>query len=399
MLPRVLPPAGTPIAVSSLLSALLRARRGDAEAGAFESDVAVALGAKAAHLVSSGRAALVLGLKLLAARAPERRKVILPAYTCYSVAASVMRAGLEVLPVDVLPSTLGLDQMALESVDTDEVLAVVTGNLFGLPDDLASIESFARGRGIFMVDDAAQAMGAEVNGRAAGTFGDLGLLSLDKGKNITTIQGGFLLVNEPSFVEEARAAVEGLPAPLRGTGIGDAARLLAYATLLNPVLYGIPAALLPLGRTPFDTEFPVGRYPSGLAAVGRILFRDLDRLNGLRQERGGWFEEALHGRPGVQLPSTGKESGVFLRFPVLMDSSARRDETIQELRRRGLGASGFYPRAIPDIEELRLPRRVREQPFPGARRVADGLLTLPTHSYVRRDDVERISHAFAPFPT
>ena len=84
----------------------------------------------------------------------------------------------------------GMDPAALERCDFSRVLAVVTANLYGIPNALPDLERIARERGVYLLDDAAQSLGARLGGRAVGTFGDAGLYSFDKGKIICTIQGG-----------------------------------------------------------------------------------------------------------------------------------------------------------------------------------------------------------------
>src|SRR5690606_13714195 len=110
--------------------------------------------------------------------------------------ASIVRAGLRPRLCDVDPATMGMSPEALERADFSRVLAIVSANLYGLPNALPAIERITRERGVFMLDDAAQALGARIAGRAVGSFGDAGLYSFDKGKIICTIQGGAIVAGE-----------------------------------------------------------------------------------------------------------------------------------------------------------------------------------------------------------
>jgi perosamine synthetase len=393
---RVLPPSGTPVPWNALAASVRSAtsrRRAAAEARSFEIEVARLMGVSLAHLLSSGRAALVVAMRLLARPLGGRGRVVLPAYTCYSVAASAVRAGLDVVPVDIDPETMSYDLDALNRTNTKDVVALASANHFGNPDPLEELEAFAHSRGIGMIDDAAQAMGARVASRSVGTFGSLGVLSLDKGKNITTIQGGFLIVNDPDMERDVSESVQALPPPSRTTGLRDLAKLGAYSVLLRPRLYGIPNALLPLGVTPFDTAFPVTRYPEVLAASGRLLIENLDALTAARRERAHQLRAALEGVSGIRVPRSASGESACLRLPILVEDPARRDPVLRALRAEGLGGSGFYPKALPDVPELPLDPEFRGRPYPGARWVASRLLTLPTHPYVTSRDVDRIARS------
>ncbi len=129
----------------------------------------------------------------------HRNEVVIPGYTCYSVASSVIMAGLKIRVCDIDPVTLSYDLEQLASVDFSRVLCVVTANLYGLPDDLKQIEQITTENDVYLVDDAAQSLGATVAGQPSGTFGIAGLFSLDKGKNITSIQGGMIVTNNDAL--------------------------------------------------------------------------------------------------------------------------------------------------------------------------------------------------------
>ena len=174
-----LAPAGTPIGLRALARCLWRGVRTPSE-GEFVAAIAAYLKVEHAFCISQGRAALSLSLELLAENSGKRR-VVVPAYTCYSVPAAVAKAGLQVLSVDIDRSTLDYDRNALERLDCSDVVAIVSSSLFGLPGDLTFLEAFGQRRGVAVIDDAAQALGARVDGRHVGTFGYVGFYSLGRG--------------------------------------------------------------------------------------------------------------------------------------------------------------------------------------------------------------------------
>jgi dTDP-4-amino-4,6-dideoxygalactose transaminase len=281
---------------------------------------------------------------------------------------------------------------------------MVATNLFGAPNDLPAHARFATARGIFLIDDAAQAMGARIGGQPSGTWGDAGLYSLDKGKNITAIDGGLIVTRSPEIAdaftrELAVAEPAGTVAVLR-----DAAKLLAYAALLPPSCYWLPQRLpmLGLGTTPFTTDYPIHRHPDALAAMGLRMLGHLDGFTEARRARAAALRTVLHDVPGVRLlrPAAGAEPAC-LRFPLLAEAPLDRQALVGRLTAAGVGATMSYPGAIADIPELQS-LLAGQPPTPGARHVARHIVTLPTHPYVTMDDVRRIGvlvAAAGPGPT
>ena len=199
---RFVPPAGTPISVADLLGSIGAALISADTLMQFKEAVRVRVGVRYCDFVSTGRAGLTLALLALKALdGGKRDEVVIPAYTCFSVPSSVIKAGLKVRLADVNPTTLDFVPSALEKLDGSRVLAVVATNLYGLPSDLPSITRLAHDRGIYVVDDAAQCLGGQVGGRPSGTWGDVGIYSFDKGKNVTSIDGGVLLTNSDQVAE------------------------------------------------------------------------------------------------------------------------------------------------------------------------------------------------------
>ena len=345
--------------------------------------------------ISTGRAGLVVILRALASLGDGRRRhVVIPSYTCYTVAASVVHAGLTPLAVDIRPDTLDFDPVELERSVGDDVLAIVPTSLFGLPSDLPTVTAIARDRGVRVVDDAAQALGAAIGGRPSGTWGDAGLYSLDKGKNITTIDGG-LAVTADADVARALAAAAPRLGP-RG-GAGDAMKLVAYAALLRPWLYWLPNRLpgVQLGTTPYPADIPLERYPAILAAMGLVMLPRLDAINEARRAVAADIDRALDGLSGIMRvrPHAGAHA-VYLRYPVLAASRAHRDAVLVACRARGIGATGSYPRAIVDVPELAAQIAARQPSCPNGRAVAERIVTLPTHAYVTARDIAAIRSAF-----
>jgi dTDP-4-amino-4,6-dideoxygalactose transaminase len=389
-----LAPSGTPVAIRDLLKWLLLQPAAESTLDDFRAEFCRRYQLRHCFFVSSGRAAMFLLLRVLGALAgPGKTDVIVPSYTCYSVPAAAIRAGLRVRILDIDPATLGYDLGQLAGTDFTRVLAIVSSNLYGIPNDLPAIAAIARQHGVYFIDDAAQSMDAVMDGRPVGSFGDAGLYSLDKGKNITSIQGGILTTASDVLAGEIRKELARLPGPPWQRTLSQAVQLLIYGLLLRPWLYWIPARLpfLKLGTTRYEIDYPVERYNPRLGVMGALLFRRIEAVTQRRIEAARRYVELLHDLPFLQLPEPPSGARpVYLRFPVLADTAARRERLLAALQDAGLGVTASYPRSTLDLPEVQ-PFLDRDHSHGDAgRSLAERILTLPTHPYVHTRHIERI---------
>lgn len=174
---------------------------------AFETALCEQLGARFAVATSSGTAALRTALAALGVGCGD--EVIVPAYTFIATVNAVVVAG--AVPVFAeIDETLGLDPDDVEAKLTDRTAAVVPVHLENVACDMDPLLAVTRRRGIPVLEDAAQAMGATYRGRAVGTLGDIGAFSLQLEKNVTSGEGGAIVCSdERLFVRAARYQDQG----------------------------------------------------------------------------------------------------------------------------------------------------------------------------------------------
>lgn len=395
---RYIAPSGTVIGLPTLLGAAIDTLLGGDARKPLTAAIGARYGVPHCLTVSSGRAALTLIFRSLARlRAdPRRDEILLPGYTCYSVAAGAILAGLRVRIVDIDPATLSYDRAQLDNADTSRVLALVSANLYGLPNELGYLETFARARGIFMVDDAAQAMHASYEGRPVGSFGDVGIYSFDKGKNITSLQGGAIVTRDDAIAAELSALLAELPEETTAATAANIAKLTAYTLLLRPWLYWIPANIpaLGLGKTIYTTDMPMHRLSRFAGALALRLFARIDAITAERVRRAARVRAALVDctrlGPVAPLPHA---APVYLRQPCLAHAATERDKLIMALNQAGIGATGSFPQALGDLPDIAAHRIVEGNRLSGARAVAARIITLPTLAYVNEADVRRLVFA------
>ena len=175
---------------------------------AFEQEMAAYLGIKAAVALSSGTAALHLALKLAGIATGDR--VLCPSLTFSSSANVILYEKAIPVFIDVDPATWTLDCVALDKAlrnhKANNTLprALITVDLYGQSADYTAILEICGAYGVAVVEDAAEALGAEYKDAKCGTFGDAGILSFNGNKIVTTSGGGMLVSNDDTLVEQAR---------------------------------------------------------------------------------------------------------------------------------------------------------------------------------------------------
>jgi dTDP-4-amino-4,6-dideoxygalactose transaminase len=332
-------------------------------------------------LVSSGSAALALSLMALKSLA-HKRDVVIPAYTCYSVPAAVLEAGLRPVLCDIDPITLDFDHAQLERTLTRDTLCVVTHHLFGLPAAIDRTRSLCAVHRIFVLEDAAQAMGGELGGRKLGTLGDIGIFSFGRGKNVTCGSGGAILTRCPAIAAELAARYRELPSPTAREVAFDLLKLLAMSVFIRPRLYWIPAQLpfLRIGDTIFPARVPLRRLGVVKAALLAGWRRRLAESNATRA--------TIAADLGRRLPLHRNVRHACLRVPLLAPTPKAKRRLQALARPRGLGVSAAYPAPVSRTPQIR--DAFSGQRFPAAEHVAARLVTFPTHRWVSERDRQAI---------
>lgn len=398
---RHIAPAGAPIRPGDLARWMRQMLSGKDSVTSLRRALAERVGAVDIHLVSSGRAALTVILRALAKLVPQHRtEVIVPAYTCYSVAASVLKAGLRLRIIDIVPNTLDYDQHELDRVDTSRTMAIVATNLFGFPNDMPWLSAWARTRDVFLIDDAAQAFGGDVAGSPSGTWGAAGLYSFDKGKNLPAINGGAIVSMLDVVAWAVSEELRTLPTSSGRSVAIDLVKLGVYATFLHPRLYWIPNGIpqLRLGQTEYTTSFPLETSNPTFAALALTMLTRLDDFTRHRRSNAALLSAALQNVAGLdQVRPIRLANPAYLRFPILASCRGQRDRMLMALNRVGIGATASYPASLVDVPELQSDL-VEPSEISGGRAVAERILTLPTHPYVTKEDVENLAAVVRSVP-
>jgi dTDP-4-amino-4,6-dideoxygalactose transaminase len=286
---------------------------------------------------------------------------------------------------DVDPTTLTPDLHSLQRVLRVRPSAVVVVHLFGMPVDLVPIMHMAAEYDTIVIDDAAQAIGATINEKPAGSLGSLGVLSFGRGKGLTSGGGGALLGND-SIGADIVQAIQPLEFAAGWSVLGAA---VAQMLLARPNVYGIPARMpfLKLGETVYKAPRPPRGLPrAGAAILGSTWSQshaasahrkaNADRLMLAARNAGGWHVPTW-------LPNV---SPGFLRLP-LRSERRTRDSLLSSDLAAQLGVVSGYPATLAELPALKNRLLQTNERLPGASALAESLITLPTHGLLTSADL------------
>lgn len=394
MLPRrrhELPPtAGLPLQLADL-------RPG---APTLAADVAALLGLPPLALTCSGTAALLLALATLRELQPQRRRVVVPAFTCPLVAIAVRQAGLELQLCDLAPGHHDLDPAALRAACDERTLAIVPTHLAGRVADVDAALAVANEVGAYVIEDAAQALGARrADGASVGLAGDVGFFSLAAGKGLSIYEGGLLTARDPALRERLADAAARVPRQ-SGWEWRRCFELLGYAVLYRPwglrLAYGNPLRralrrgdeIAAVGDD-FPPTIPLHRVGRWRQAVGAHAAARLPAFLAHTAAQAQRRLSRLRDIPGVQVlddPPHARSTWPF--FLLLLPDQRRRDAALAQLWQSGLGVSRLFIRALPDYPYLA--GVVPAADVPRARDFAARSLTVGNSPWMDEADFEAV---------
>lgn len=334
-----------------------------------------------------GTAALALALRLAMARRPEvpRPQALIPGYGCPDLIAAARYAGVEPVLVDIGADQPGFDFEALDRAWTGAVVAVVAVNFLGIAERLEELVARARVWNACMIEDNAQWF-PEPSSDGPLLVGDAMVLSFGRGKPVSLLGGGALLVREGW---ESTPVLENLEAAASGRLLG--LKIALYNRLLQPIWYGL------IGRNPLLSVGETRYAPlPGIRAMDSRRLELLGTNVATWLVRDRWRETAIAevlagcAAVAVDLPRMlWERARRLLRYPLLCRDRDTRDRLLARLESAGLGATAMYREALPCVPGVASALGAIPA-LPGARAFAGHLLTLPVHDGVSRDDIEHM---------
>jgi dTDP-4-amino-4,6-dideoxygalactose transaminase len=334
-----------------------------AEVQALEDEVARYCGTKHAIGCASGSDALLLALMALEIEAGD--EVITTPYSFFATVSSITRLGARPIFIDIDPHTYNLDASRVEAAITERTRAIMPVHLYGQCADMEALAALGERHHIPLVEDAAQAIGAEDRGRRSGSIGAIGCYSFYPTKNLGGAgDGGMMTTNDAALAERLRS--------LRVHG--EASKYHHRFVGLNSRLDALQAAVLRVKLPHLDGWSDARREHAELYAR---LFTDA----GLAEEVGLPFV-----REGVR--------HIFNQY--VIRAGERRDELIAHLKRNGVGAEIYYPLPLHLQECFRFLGHAPGD-FPIAEQAARETLAIPVYPELRPEQQEYVVETIRRF--
>lgn len=334
----------------------------------------------------SGTAALAMAIRVCVIAKPRPRPAVLvPAYTCPDVVSAVIWAGAHPVLVDCAPEAPWLNLPDVTSAIDNSVVAVVAPHFLGIPQPLDALLEVCRRESIILVEDSAQLSPASV---AFGPTADLVILSFGRGKPIPV--GGGVLLSRRNFQELLEIEARGIGFTRMSASRWQIRRLLQNAAIGR---FGFRAVrslpLLEVGKTRFRPLEHVRLLQGEAVAIAEGTIANWRH----RPTRAQLFMSKLADSKSItNLPLRlgWDQKAPLLRYPLLVESQQARDNLISTLEGHGIGATSLYGQPLHAILRKNAVNFSADSAVTNADDFSRRLVTIPSHSDVRSNDLEII---------
>jgi UDP-2-acetamido-2-deoxy-ribo-hexuluronate aminotransferase len=332
----------------------------------FEDELAGYL--KADHVIACGNGTDALQVSLMALDLKPGDEVITPVFTFISTAEVISLLGLKPVPADVDPNTFNIDPAALESAITDKTKAVIPVHLFGQCADMQKIIDITSKYNIYIIEDAAQAMGCDYYFKnnetlKASTIGHLGCTSFFPSKNLACFgDGGAVITNNDVLAERIR-------------------------TIAN---HGMKVKYY------YDMVGVNSRLDAIQAAILSVKLNYLDKYNMARQKAADFYDNAFKSVPNIIIPLRAVYSNHIFHQYTLRIKDINRDELKEYLHSKGIPSMIYYPVPI-HLQKAFAFLGFKKGDFPFAEELSRTVLSLPMHTELDEEQMNYITQSVIDF--
>jgi dTDP-4-amino-4,6-dideoxygalactose transaminase len=357
---------------SDLFSGLKNSLSGD-PGKELSNRIAKLYGKKHVFLFSRASAALYALLKAHA----RPGGVILPAYNCIAVPETVLYAGYHPELVDIDINSLNMSRQTVEqSISTTTSVVLIT-HQFGIPSEINEIIDVCKRKKIFVVEDAASAIGSTYHGKLVGSFGDASIISFHPTKVLSGVTGGALITDDDDIAQRVEKLIRFADVP--ENSLISFAKAIAWKSALNPRIYNVAHLAYRLLHKIelFEIVSPHSDMPNRFFSqcsnfTSLLIYSQLEELSSnvnRRRELADLYSEELSGSSYWDLPHCPQDSApAWTQFPLLVKDKRKFYEYMQA---NGIDLSWTHKYSCADSFKL--------SGFPGARQAANSVVGLPTY--------------------
>lgn len=320
----------------------------------FEASFAEYIGTE--HAISTSSGTTALHIALLANGIGKDDEVLIPPVTFFATASTVLFCGAKPVFVDIDPDTFNMDVGKVEEAITPNTKAVVPVHMYGQPVDMKPLMEIAENHDLKIIEDACQSHGAEYDGKKVGTFGDASCFSFYPTKNMVAGEGGMITTDDADLKTECML--------LREHG---------EITHYEHIVLGYNFRMTEIG-----------------AAIGVEQLKKLPGFIEKRQTNAKRLNEGLSDLKGIQTPKViDNASHVYYQYIIKVDDfPLNRDELVEFLKSKEIGARASYPKPLSEQAILRTLGASADCPV--AREVLPKMMELPVHPLVSDEDITYI---------
>lgn len=354
----------------------------------FEKEFSEYLGVKHAISVGNGTDALIIALKALGIG--EGDEVITTPWTFFATAESISFVGATPVFVDVRLDTFNIDPSKIEEKITPKTKAIMVVHIFGQPCDMDEINRIAKKHNLYVIEDAAQAVGSEYKGQKIGTLSDIATFSFFPTKNLGCAgDGGMIVTNDDNLATICRA--------LRTHGSGENGQK-AYniihnldeklneeknvdSTVYNPLKY---------------YNYLIGhnsRLDEIQAAILRVKLKYLNEWNDKRRENAKFYNENLK---DTRLVTPYEENNVKHIYHLYILQSEKREEIVEFLNKKGIATGIYYPVPL-HLQKAYKDLGYKEGDLPNAEYLSHRTFAIPMFAELTDEEKEYIVNTIKEF--
>lgn len=336
----------------------------------FEKLLAKYVGTKFAVTFNSGTSALHAAL--IAINIKSGNEIIVPSFTFISTVNACLMVNAIPRFNDIEENTLGLNPLTVDSNINRKTKAIIPIHYGGLPCKIEEILSIAKRKKIFLIEDAAESLGASINKKMIGTFGDLSIFSFAGNKVLTTGEGGAIVTNSNTLYEKLKL--------IRSHGRKDNKNYFSSIEKPNYISLGYN-----------------WRMSSITAALAISQLQRIEKLINLRRNNASFLSKKLQKFKEIQVPQEPKGyRHVFQLYSILVKNSVIRNNLMKHLAKKGIMSKVFfYP--VHKTNFYKKSKLGQRKKLSVTENISNQILSLPMHPGLKREELNYICDTISEF--